>query len=1105
MSWDAGAKMRPILKGQTWRGLRYRPDGGDFVIRNGEAMFTRGLYGRNSAFRVVAGDRPEFMLFGPGKRGTLRLGVVGKRGSKWLIEADDILARYRAGAMIYEVRDAFIGQGMLRLTVLSMGDVDGLILRAEVEGDADFELAWAFGAVCERSFSRAGDIGTETPSSFMLNPEECARNEFAIDGEHFELIAQIKGRQLRTFGVMPEGCRMHAADAACQQSPAAMLASVGSDRKALAGVRRMMAREAVYMAIEKERKQPRRYSELAEVFQLAEEHRRNIAERIRVETPDEFMNTLGGAMAIAADACWEEPTWLHGAVAWRKRLNGWRAAYMGDALGWHDRARMHFRGYSKSQITSPETGKVCPGEMENLAREAKTRESLLYSSGYIAPDPDGKISMSHYDMNLVYIDALLWHLLWTGDLDFAREMWPVITRHLAWEKRCFDADDDGLYDAYCCIWASDAVQYSGGAVTHSTAYNYRANAMAGRIAKMIGQDGSMYEREAAKTLNAMREKLWLPKKGWFAEYKDAMGEQRVHDSAAIWTIYHTIDSHVPTPFEAYQMLRYVDTEIPHLPVEGDGVPEELAVVSTSNWMPYTWSVNNVAMSEIAHMALAYWQGGRCRQAYRLWKGTVLDLMYMSSCPGNFGQLSWLDAYRGELYSDFSDVVGICSRALVEGLFGIVPDALAGELLIRPGMPAEWGSARFETPDVRFRYERAGEKETFTIGQTLPSAMKLKLRCRARRDSVGQVTVNGMPSHWQMVDGAVGEPVIEIAAQPASEWVVSIEWTGKAPCQPHAEVRLADGQEFSAKFEEAVILDVCDPQKVLTDARRAGSVLCGVVVGEGGHRTLFARLSQGQMKWWHPVAVEVFRRGSLPASAVQYVPEKAEMVDLSSHFNDNAGQIFLNDYLSPRPRTVTLQLPRNGVGNWCKFDIHPEIDDSGLRAAAGGRGWIAGPGGIPLATPEKGKNVVYTSLWDNYPIAVSVRIGGKATHVHLMLTGSTNAMQSRFLNGQVVVGYDDGTESVLDLRNPETWWPIQEDYLVDDYAFRIDGELPWRVRFQTGELYRPQRGQGGQQIPGGCATVLTMGLDPLKRLESLTVRARAIDVVVGLMSATLQRT
>ena len=75
-----------------------------------------------------------------------------------------------------------------------------------------------------------------------------------------------------------------------------------------------------------------------------------------------------------------------------------------------------------------------------------------------------------------------------GDLDYVRQMWPVITRHLAWEKLNYDPDNDGLYDAYACIWASDALYYNSGAVTHSSVYNYRANKTAAQLAEKIGED-----------------------------------------------------------------------------------------------------------------------------------------------------------------------------------------------------------------------------------------------------------------------------------------------------------------------------------------------------------------------------------------------------------------------------------------------------------------------------------------------------------------------------------------------------------------------------------------------------------------------------------------
>lgn len=54
---------------------------------------------------------------------------------------------------------------------------------------------------------------------------------------------------------------------------------------------------------------------------------------------------------MAADGIWDGEVWLHGAIGWRMPLSGWRAAYTGDVLGWHDRARTHFNAYAASQVT----------------------------------------------------------------------------------------------------------------------------------------------------------------------------------------------------------------------------------------------------------------------------------------------------------------------------------------------------------------------------------------------------------------------------------------------------------------------------------------------------------------------------------------------------------------------------------------------------------------------------------------------------------------------------------------------------------------------------------------------------------------------------------
>ncbi len=79
--------------------------------------------------------------------------------------------------------------------------------------------------------------------------------------------------------------------------------------------------------------------------------------------------------------------------------------------------------------------------------------------------------------------------------------------------------------------------------------------------------------------------------------------------------------------------------------------------------------------------------------------------------------------------------------------------------------------------------------------------------------------------------------------------------------------------------------------------------------------------------------------------------------------------------------------------------------------------------------------------------------------------------------------------------------------MDDYAFRRNEPIPPRVDLRTGNIrildVLSFKGKG-RKVPGGAATVLDLPLDPAKELKSLTVRALANEVVIGLMSVTLAR-
>ena len=203
----------------------------------------------------------------------------------------------------------------------------------------------------------------------------------------------------------------------------------------------------------------------------------------------------------------------------------------------------------------------------------------------------------------------------------------------------------------------------------------------------------------------------------------------------------------------------------------------------------------------------------------------------------------------------------------------------------------------------------------------------------------------------------------------------------------------------------------------------------------------------------------------------------------------------------------MQLPAQGIGEWCHPDMTAEICDSAFRTlASGGKVNVAG---VPFRTPANGQNIAYTSLWDNYPDSITIPLGGHAASAYLLMAGSTNHMQSRIENALVVAAYADGTADTLRLVNPDNWCPIEQDYFVDGMAFHTTAPRPIRIAFGTGTVSRDLGREFcmdevyGRPIPGGAAQMLRMPLDAAKELRSLTLRTLSNDVVVGLMAVTLQ--
>ncbi len=954
------------------RVMLYHPEGKALVCENGENRYTRALYGGHTEWRLETSDRPLFAVYKKGNCRNVRFYARYKEKTLRLDSTDYCRAALTGGTRSYDVKDKRWGKGTLHIRVEAMTGQEGALFSFGADDfDEPITVKAVVSTVLRPKMQRNGDMGVDAPDTFEPAPGgDCAWAELELGtnaGTASDRLTERKERTLLLWGVD------------------SLTTDTSLDIKELTA-----------------------QNDSLPVFLL--------------QTPDPYINTLDGLLTAAADGVWDGETFLHGAIGWRIPLAGWRAAYAGDVLGWHERARRHFDAYAESQVTAvpPKMNHPTQDASMNMARAEKKWGTQMYSDGYICRNPHRNDQMHHYDMNLNYVDELLWHFEYDADTAYMRKMWPLLQRHLAWEKRNYDPDGDHLYDAYCCIWASDALYYGGGAVTHSSAYNYRGNKLAARIAEMIGEDGEPYRKEADAILTAMNERLWLDKQKVWAEYQDGMGKRRLHENPAVWSIYTPIDCGACSPRQAYWATRYIDRHIPHIPVGNTG----FKTISTSNWMPYSWSINNVAIAEVWHTALAYFEAGRAREGFELMKANMIDNMYAGRSPGNFGQLSNEDAARGECYRDFGDCVGIASRAIVQGLFGVVPHALDGLCVIRPGFPAEWDSASLKTRYIDYKYERKNGRVRVEIAQHFAQPLRIIVRQNLPGGEVRDI--EGTDEQRQ---------VIEYDAEDA-----------------YAGIDGENGKLF---------------------------------VDEGNKATLAGSFGLNE----------------------PLLNRKTKKLDLSACFNSNVDDIFKNKYLSPRPSSTTLQIPVQGVGEWCHPLYTPEINDSVFRSLLVDDEFVVA--GIPFRSPAKCRNIVYTSLWDNYPDAVVIPLKGNAESACLLMAGSTNHMQSRIDNGLVVVEYQDGTTDTLRLRNPDNWCPIEQDYYVDGRQFCTIQPRPYRVCLGTGTFSRDLgkalgiEGVYGREIPGGAAQMLCMPLNKNKKLKSLTVNVLSNDVVIGLMGVTLQ--
>ena len=154
-----------------------------------------------------------------------------------------------------------------------------------------------------------------------------------------------------------------------------------------------------------------------------------------------------------------------------------------------------------------------------------------------------------------------------------------------------------------------------------------------------------------------------------------------------------------------------------------------------------------------HAALGFWQAGRADEAWRIaqapcWRPCSWESRRAISAPcptwtstaGNRSGISAIARAR-------------CRAPSWRDSSGVKPDALAGELLIRPGFPPDWLHASFRHPDLAYSFRREGARDTYVVEPRFAEPQRLRLQVPATRARIAAVEINGQPADWRTLPGA----------------------------------------------------------------------------------------------------------------------------------------------------------------------------------------------------------------------------------------------------------------------------------------------------------------------------------------------------------------
>jgi glycogen debranching enzyme len=377
---------------------------------------------------------------------------------------------------------------------------------------------------------------------------------------------------------------------------------------------------------------------------------------------------------------------------------------------------------------------------------------------------------------------------WTGDLAFAREMYPALTQGLRWLLVAMDRNHDLFPEGYGIM----EVAGLNAELIDVAVYTQQALVATARIARVLGKPrtAARYERQALELKRRINERFWAADADSYGDFYGTRAQAVRAADGAIRQIRLRGDSaltaHDRESIAYYEGLKQRFAAMPDTsrgwltnrnwviatPMEVGIAPRERALAlldkirreNVGEYGPFLSAVERQAMMTISTgvQAVAEARYGRIDQS--LWYVGRIAETFGRTLPGSINEMMPDYGCFAIAWTSYGVVV-----PLVEHVFGIRPDAVHKTVALTPRAPSGWEEMRIDqlpvgSTTIAFSRRRTREGIEYRI-DAREDGWTFVLRPEASPGT--RVSVNGRPaSHAGSAIRLVGRSNRVVVVQPS---------------------------------------------------------------------------------------------------------------------------------------------------------------------------------------------------------------------------------------------------------------------------------------------------------------------------------------------------